>query len=523
MSHIFISYSRRNIETVDKFVNTLAQTGMDIWLDREDIKAGDSWRVQIVEAIDGCDAFVLMLSKESAASVNVHKEVILAQDSSRPTYVVMLEEVRLPAQIRYQLAGLQFINVPLLGFEKSTQVLTDALQRHIKKKADKEDRKQAELVIQGVDLASFSSEKQQQLLTFVASLANTDTSQLSIAGMTAGSVHLFMDMPAAAAFQLKTLALNADPRFQEQNIVSLRLAGSTLFIHTAQGALVPFPKPNPVKTFFSSWIGKIISLLVAAIVIAGIGLTIFPKTPSAPPDSIPQPASNPADDWTATPTPTQTQTLTPTTTPTETPTPTATPIEYQILNAAVANERIACNYGPGDLYLNDEALRKGLKLQVFGRDVNSGWAYVHPEGYKDQNNKDTLCWVNLEYITLDGEIENLEPVYPGKVKLQPSNYWPSPKNIYTARSKSDSDKLSIYWDAFILEDGDMERPGAPRYLLELWLCKNGGLMFTPVFAWENSVVVDDEAGCLEPSSGVIYLSEKHGYPGPVTIPWEPHP
>ncbi len=134
MSHIFISYSRRNIETVDKFVNTLAQTGMDIWLDREDIKAGDSWRVQIVEAVDGCDAFVLMLSKESAASVNVHKEVILAQDSSRPTYVVMLEEVRLPAQIRYQLAGLQFINVPLLGFEKSTQVLTDALQRHIKKR-----------------------------------------------------------------------------------------------------------------------------------------------------------------------------------------------------------------------------------------------------------------------------------------------------------------------------------------------------------------------------------------------------
>jgi len=134
MSHFFISYSRRDLEIVDKYVHALAEMGMNAWVDREDIKVGNSWRVQIVEAIDTCDAFVFFLSSNSAASANVHKEVILAQDSGRPTYVVMLEVVRLPAAIRYQLAGLQFINAPLLGFEKSAQILIDALKPHLKKR-----------------------------------------------------------------------------------------------------------------------------------------------------------------------------------------------------------------------------------------------------------------------------------------------------------------------------------------------------------------------------------------------------
>jgi hypothetical protein len=131
--------------------------------------------------------------------------------------------------------------------------------------------------------------------------------------------------------------------------------------------------------------------------------------------------------------------------------------------------------------------------------------------------------VRVADITLNGDVESLEVVYPGKVTLPPSDFWPAPKNVYTARSKSNADKLSIYWDEFILADGDLEGPGAPRYLLELWLCQNGELTFTPIFAWENNIVVIDEAGCSEPSSGVIYLAEKHGYPGPVTIPWQAHP
>ena len=66
MSRIFISYSRRDREMVDSIVEKIEAAGIGIWIDREDIKAGKTWRVQIVEAIATCDAFVLMLSSNSA-------------------------------------------------------------------------------------------------------------------------------------------------------------------------------------------------------------------------------------------------------------------------------------------------------------------------------------------------------------------------------------------------------------------------------------------------------------------------
>jgi hypothetical protein len=34
--------------------------------------------------------------------------------------------------------------------------------------------------------------------------------------------------------------------------------------------------------------------------------------------------------------------------------------------------------------------------------------------------------------------------------------------------------------------------------------------------------VIDEAGCRLPSHGHIFLAEKHGYVGPVEIPWPSH-
>jgi hypothetical protein len=514
MRHVFISYSRRDVASVDQFAEAMTRAGIEVWLDREDIRAGNSWRVQIVEAIDACSAFVLMLSGDSALSPNVHKEVILAQDSGRTIFLVMLEPVKIPAEIRYQLAGLQFIDLQLLGFEKAAAQLVAGLREHLKKikPAGEETHKQAELVIQGVNLSAFTAEKREQLLAFLSTLTDADPAQLRIANVAAGSLHVFVDMPAAAAFQLKALALNNDPRFEQQGIVSLRLAGGALFIHTAQGRITSSPTSNPLETFFASALGKMLTVLAILILLAG--LTTFNPFMRTPPASDSAPARSATAD---TSTPTASPSATAASSPTPTATPTLTPVIHRTLNAVVANDRIACNYGPGDLYLNDETLLQGIKLQVLGRDVNSGWAYVHADGYPNP------CWVHLEYITMDGEVEDLEPVYPGKVTLHHSPYWDPPKNVYTARSKSNPGELSIYWDAFILGDGDMESPTAPRYLLELWLCRDGELAFAPYFAWENNLKVVDEAGCSEPSRGFIYLSEKHGYAGPVEIPWTPHP
>ena len=71
MGQVFISYSRRDLDIVNRLVERMQRAGINIWIDREEIKAGKLWRTQIVQAIDTCDAFVLMLSSSAAASENV--------------------------------------------------------------------------------------------------------------------------------------------------------------------------------------------------------------------------------------------------------------------------------------------------------------------------------------------------------------------------------------------------------------------------------------------------------------------
>lgn len=88
MGQVFISYSRRDLDIVNRLVEVMQRVGINIWIDREEIKAGKLWRTQIVQAIDTCDAFILMLSSSSAASENVRKEIDLAQDSGRSIYDV---------------------------------------------------------------------------------------------------------------------------------------------------------------------------------------------------------------------------------------------------------------------------------------------------------------------------------------------------------------------------------------------------------------------------------------------------
>lgn len=97
-----------------------------------------------------------------------------------------------------------------------------------------------------------------------------------------------MDMPGETAFQLKTLALNSDPRFNEQGIVSLRLNGDQLYVNIATGLLTAAATIGflaalwmKIPATFSSIIGlaygRILTLLAVLLVIAGIGFS-YPKT-----------------------------------------------------------------------------------------------------------------------------------------------------------------------------------------------------------------------------------------------------
>ena len=546
MAQVFTSYSRRDTETVDTIVAKMAQAGISVWIDREAIKAGNTWRVQIVQAIDTCPAFVLMLSPNSAASDNVRKEIDLSQDSGRTIFAVMLEPTKLPAEIRYQLAGLQFIDVHMLGFDKAVDRLVETVKEHLAKfePVPEPETRQAELVIQGVDLSAFTADKQAQLLDFISRLTSADRSQLQIANLTAGSIHVFVDMPAVAAFELKTRALNRDERFKQLGIVSLKLDGDAKYVNTASGALTLAATTSPLMALWLKIpalfaplvgvpVGKILTILLGALLIgasitvsllAPPGVSPLP-TPSETPLSMPTPPATetPTATQVSTPTATQTETVTPTATATATATQSLTPVPtFAILQGELIN-RVACRYGPGDVYLYRFGLIPGNRMEVRGKvDVWNGrqivtWLWGLPESFPD------VCWVKAGDVKLAGELSSLEVVYPDKVRLPilRDPRWPAPQNVKVERL---GDKVTISWDFFDLPEGERESPNSPRYVLEAWLCLDKQIRFTPIPVYDfPAVVVTDQAGCSEPSRGRIFLSEVHGYIGPVEIDWPPYP
>ena len=548
MTQVFTSYSRRDTETVDTIVAKMAQAGINVWIDREAIKAGNTWRVQIVQAIDTCHAFVLMLSPNSAASDNVRKEIDLSQDSGRTIFAVMLEPTKLPAEIRYQLAGLQFIDIQMLGFDQAVDRLIETVREHIAKfaPAEEPETRQAELVIQGVDLSAFTADKQAQLLDFISRLTSADRSQLQIANLTAGSVHVFVDMPAAAAFELKTRALNRDERFKQLGIVSLKLDGDAKYVNTASGALTLAATTSPLMALWSKIpalfaplvgvpVGTLLTILLGAVFIVGATITFSelwtmsaspPPTPSHTPMATPTPppaTDTPTPTQVSTATATQTETVTPTATATATATESLTPMPtFAILQGELIN-RVACRHGPGDIYLYRFGLIPGNRMEVRGRlDRGSGrlaqtWLWGLPEFFPD------VCWVNAKDVKLAGELSSLEVVYPDKVDAPflRDPRWPAPQNVEATRL---GDELTISWDFFDVPPGERESENSPRYILEVWLCRDEQVTFNPIPVYDvTKASVIDEAGCAEPSHGRILLVEKHGYVGPVEINWPPHP
>jgi hypothetical protein len=109
MDNIFISYSRSDKEIVDRLISQLEEAGLPLWVDRKDIGGGHLRHEEIVQAIQTCSAFILVLSPSSVVSDNVRRELDLAVENEVPILPVMLKPTELTNAMKYQLTGLQYI------------------------------------------------------------------------------------------------------------------------------------------------------------------------------------------------------------------------------------------------------------------------------------------------------------------------------------------------------------------------------------------------------------------------------
>jgi TIR domain len=68
MSHIFISYSRKDIDFAQKVVDALAANNLDTWIDWKSIPKGEDWEQEIYRGIEEADAFLFLISPDSVSS-----------------------------------------------------------------------------------------------------------------------------------------------------------------------------------------------------------------------------------------------------------------------------------------------------------------------------------------------------------------------------------------------------------------------------------------------------------------------
>jgi adenylate cyclase len=107
MSDIFISYSSKDRAQADQLTGLLRSAGLSVWIDQQGIDIASSWSKEIVQAINECTAFVVLLSPASLDSHNVVKEVSLASEKRKRILPLDLEPVVLTEELEYALAGLQ--------------------------------------------------------------------------------------------------------------------------------------------------------------------------------------------------------------------------------------------------------------------------------------------------------------------------------------------------------------------------------------------------------------------------------
>src|SRR5690242_5061269 len=104
---IFISYSRRDSNFVDKLEAELQMYNFHTWVDRRKIENSQPWKKVLQDAIDQCDVFLVVLSPASVTSRQVRMECSYALRKGRSVIVL---EYQPCSEVPIELSTIQTIS-----------------------------------------------------------------------------------------------------------------------------------------------------------------------------------------------------------------------------------------------------------------------------------------------------------------------------------------------------------------------------------------------------------------------------
>ena len=106
----FVSYSHRDEEFIEPVVQLLRATGAPLFRDRDEIRPGKKWRLELQKHLQQADVIVVFWSKHASVSVEVESEWRGAVELGKDVIPVILDQTPLNPMLReYQYIDLRSI------------------------------------------------------------------------------------------------------------------------------------------------------------------------------------------------------------------------------------------------------------------------------------------------------------------------------------------------------------------------------------------------------------------------------
>lgn len=125
---IFVSYSSVDLDIVQAVVEAIEAVGPRCWVAFRDLPPGvPSWAEPIVTAIAGSRMLVVLLSRHSMTSIEVLREVTIANDEKLPLFAINLDSTQLAPGLRYFFSAGQRLDVSQHDLHEKVRCIAPAV------------------------------------------------------------------------------------------------------------------------------------------------------------------------------------------------------------------------------------------------------------------------------------------------------------------------------------------------------------------------------------------------------------
>ncbi|HEY3455490.1 MAG TPA: toll/interleukin-1 receptor domain-containing protein [Bryobacteraceae bacterium] len=127
---VFISYQSDDKECANRVCEALERQNISCWIAPRDIPVGSEWAAAIVEGIQRCHSFVVILSSHSSSARQISREAELADDQKLPIFTFRIEDVEPPPGLLYFLSNVQWLDAFDGRFETSLARLAEVVRKN---------------------------------------------------------------------------------------------------------------------------------------------------------------------------------------------------------------------------------------------------------------------------------------------------------------------------------------------------------------------------------------------------------